>query len=83
MDDIREVLEALKADQFKQGSAWEKAHALAQRHEGIRLYDLLHALVHRIEGDELNARYWYRRAGEPVFIGDIEAESERLFEMVQ
>ncbi len=40
---------------------WDKAHAIAQRHEGDARADWLHAVLHKIEGDGDNARYWYRR----------------------
>ncbi|MBC7832115.1 MAG: hypothetical protein H7Y62_08860 [Hyphomicrobium sp.] len=40
---------------------WETAHAIAQRHEGDSAADWLHAVLHKIEGDTGNARYWYRR----------------------
>jgi hypothetical protein len=40
---------------------WEAAHAIAQRHEGDAAADWLHAVLHKIEGDDGNARYWYRR----------------------
>ncbi|TXI31388.1 MAG: hypothetical protein E6Q58_05225 [Niabella sp.] len=43
---------------------WEQAHQIAQNHEGEKNFDHLHAYLHRIEGDEWNAGYWYRRAGE-------------------
>jgi len=38
---------------------WDEAHKLAQRHEGKSLADWLHAVLHKIEGDATNARYWY------------------------
>ncbi len=41
---------------------WEAAHALAQDTpdpEGA----WVHAYLHRVEGDESNAGYWYGRAG--------------------
>ncbi|MEZ4900279.1 MAG: hypothetical protein R2822_00120 [Spirosomataceae bacterium] len=41
---------------------WDKAHDIAQSKEGTRDYDHLHAYLHRKEGDEWNAGYWYRRA---------------------
>ncbi len=41
---------------------WEGAHDIAQSREGTLLYDRLHAYLHRKEGDEWNANYWYRRA---------------------
>jgi hypothetical protein len=42
---------------------WQGAHAVAQDHEGHPLADWLHAVAHRMEGDLLNARYWYGRCG--------------------
>jgi hypothetical protein len=43
---------------------WEAAHAVAQRHGDDRDYCWLHACLHKIEGDDGNARYWYRRSGQ-------------------
>jgi len=80
MQDIENVLVALRADGLELGTAWRRAHELAQGHEGVPAYDRLHALLHRIEGDEPNAAYWYRRAGEPIFSGDVKAEIEYLIE---
>jgi len=53
----------LKKGGLKTGTAWERAHEICQSDEGNRPYDLVHALVHLIEGDSSNAAYWYRRAG--------------------
>ena len=83
MQDIADALTALKADGLALGSAWKRAHELAQDHEGVQLYDRLHALLHRIEGDEPNAAYWYRRAGEPVYTGSIADEVELIIERCQ
>ena len=41
---------------------WAAAHELAQKAAG-RDGDWVHAYLHRAEGDELNAGYWYARAG--------------------
>ena len=57
---------------------WEAAHAIAQSREGTPAYDALHAYLHRVEGDEWNAGYWYRRAKRPVFSGTLQAEWEAL-----
>lgn len=53
------LLKALFQD--AQGN-WEAAHDIAQSREGTLLYDRLHAYLHRKEGDDWNANYWYRRA---------------------
>jgi hypothetical protein len=44
---------------------WEAAHRIAQ---DIDSADgaWIHAYLHRKEGDEGNAAYWYRRAGKPL-----------------
>jgi hypothetical protein len=41
---------------------WERAHALVQDDES-KAACWLHGIVHTMEGDLSNARYWYRRAG--------------------
>jgi hypothetical protein len=42
---------------------WQRAHEIVQDHEEHPVANWIHALVHRIEGDLGNARYWYGRAG--------------------
>jgi hypothetical protein len=41
---------------------WERAHEIVQQEESP-LAAWLHGIVHTLEGDLENARYWYRRAG--------------------
>jgi hypothetical protein len=43
---------------------WESAHAIVQKHEGDATACWVHAALHKIEGDESNSRYWYRRSGQ-------------------
>lgn len=42
---------------------WNEAHDIVQQHESEFEFDRLHALLHRIEGDTFNARWWYKRLG--------------------
>ncbi|MDP5120667.1 MAG: hypothetical protein NWQ46_03665 [Spirosomaceae bacterium] len=56
--------ELLAALLFTAKNDWEAAHFIAQKKEGVLDYDRIHALLHRIEGDEFNAKYWYRRINE-------------------
>ena len=42
---------------------WQAAHLIAQDHEGERLANWIHAIVHRLEGDLGNTGYWYGRCG--------------------
>jgi len=42
---------------------WDGAHAIAQSDERDPLHRWLHAVLHKIEGDGFNSRYWYRGSG--------------------
>ena len=44
---------------------WQAAHAIVQEDEDSRLFCWAHGIVHIMEGDRSNARYWYRKAGRP------------------
>ena len=68
---MRETLR--KALQRFADGDWAGAHRLVQDEEGAEAA-WVHALLHRAEGDEPNAAYWYRRAGRPVASGSLEAE---------
>ena len=57
---------ALQALWWAGKNEWDRAHNCAQQHEGDPACDLVHAHLHRQEGDMANAAYWYRRAGKPV-----------------
>jgi len=58
---------------------WDKAHPIVM---GMRdkLAFRIHGLVHRIEGDLENARYWYHRAGVPFSASKPIAEELREIE---
>jgi hypothetical protein len=52
---------------------WTRAHESAQQDEGTG-GSLVHAYLHRKEGDQGNAAYWYSRAGKPVCRETLDAE---------
>ena len=43
---------------------WEGAHAIVQTDEDDRASCWIHAVLHKIEGDAPNSRYWYGLAGQ-------------------
>ena len=53
---------------------WDKAHKFIQQHEGKPDCDLVHAHLHRVEGDLSNAGYWYRHAGRPAATNSLDEE---------
>ena len=56
---------------------WNRAHESAQQDEG-RDGSWVHAYLHRKEGDQSNAAYWYNRAGKPVCREPLDAEWVRM-----
>jgi hypothetical protein len=72
--ELVEAFDRLATADFVMGPEWEAVHELCQAHEGEQAFDWGHALCHRIEGDEWNAGYWYRRAGKPVAAGSFADE---------
>jgi hypothetical protein len=56
---------------------WDAAHTTAQ---DVETADgaWVHAYLHRKEGDESNAAYWYRRAGKAVAHDPLTAEWDRI-----
>ena len=72
--ELQAALDSLKAGNYALGKDWEEAHEICQAHEGTPLFDWTHALVHRIEGDDRNAGYWYKRAGKERHPGSVEEE---------
>ena len=72
--DVSPLLRALWQD--AKGD-WDAAHTLAQDiddEDGA----WVHAYLHRKEGDEGNAGYWYRRAGRPPSRASLEAEWDEI-----
>ena len=61
---------------------WRRAHEIVQADEDSRHACWAHAIVHVMEGDLANARYWYRRAGR-AFSGDARAELRALSESLR
>lgn len=69
-------IQALEAEQ---AGDWNAAHELVQ--------DLVtaeaawvHAYLHRVEGDDWNAEYWYNRAVRPVCATSLSAEWNVLYQ---
>lgn len=53
-----------RAVELLQAGAWQEAHKIVQQ-EKSALAAWLHGIVHTLEGDLDNARYWYRKAKRP------------------
>jgi hypothetical protein len=62
-EDIVMKDDLLKAIELALAGKWEASHRLVQQHEGDATASWIHAVLHKIEGDLGNSRYWYHRAG--------------------
>lgn len=56
---------------------WDSAHAIAQDIPDSN-GSWVHAYLHRKEGDQANASYWYSRAGKPRPDISLEKEWEQI-----
>jgi hypothetical protein len=56
---------------------WDAAHSVAQDDPGVEA-SWVHAYLHRKEGDQGNAAYWYRRAGRSPYTGSVDEEWEAI-----
>ncbi len=67
----------LKALCLDKNNRWDEAHELIQWLPGTG-FALIHAYLHRKEGDLWNANYWYSRAGAKMPNISLEEEWESL-----
>ena len=68
---------ALQALWWMARGDWDRAHTVAQE-DASREGSWVHAHLHRVEGDEGNAGYWYARAGRPPAHHGLEAERDAI-----
>jgi len=74
--DFEVYRKALEADR---NGDWNEAHRIVQD-ISTNEASWIHAYLHRKEGDQWNAEYWYRRAGKSPFKGSLEDEWVELME---
>jgi hypothetical protein len=64
---------ALEALWWDAKGDWDKAHGCVDDESGADAARI-HAYLHRKEGDQDNAGYWYRTAGAVFYSGSLNAE---------
>ena len=70
----------IKALDLARDGNWDESHQLVQQYSD-ELSCLIHAYLHRAEGDMSNAKYWYRHAGVKMPDNTLGEELNRLYEM--
>jgi hypothetical protein len=71
----------LKALWWDAKGDWEKSHNIAQDINGS-IGDWIHGYLHRKEGDEWNASYWYHRANRHFKSNTLDEEQRELVEHI-
>ena len=56
---------------------WDEAHSIVQE-INTDFAQWIHAVLHKIEGDESNSRYWYNRSGLKVYESFNDSDEELL-----
>ena len=56
---------------------WHQSHEIAQK-QNTPAHCLVHAYLHRKEGDNWNANYWYQRAGRKMPSTTLKQEWEAI-----
>lgn len=62
--------ELIRAVELALADRWDAAHNLVQPYDGDTLAAWIHAVLHKIEGDLGNSRYWYRQADRLDHVAD-------------
>ena len=74
--------EHIEALDLTENGDWDGAHQLIQEiHDELGC--LIHAYLHREEGDLNNANYWYSQAGRDMPDNSLEQEFDRLYQLAQ
>jgi hypothetical protein len=74
------VCDHIKALDLARDGSWDESHKLVQQYSDT-LSCLIHAYLHRVEGDMGNAQYWYAHAAVDMPDNTLDEELNRLYEM--
>lgn len=67
----------LRAVELALHGDWDASHRIAQDY-GDTTANWIHAVLHKIEGDEWNSRYWYARTAGRAYEDFADAQAELL-----
>lgn len=71
------AIELIVAVQAALDSDWHTAHNIAQNYNDVTA-NWLHAVLHKIEGDVWNSRYWYARTAGKKYEDFADAKEELI-----
>ena len=76
--DIENTLEAIW---YAKKHNWHKAHQIAQNIT-TTIGSWIHAYLHRVEGDQFNAEYWYRKANMRPINDNLNKEADQIIKQI-
>jgi len=76
--DIENTLEAMW---YAKNHNWDKAHQIAQN-ISTSIGSWIHAYLHRVEGDQYNAEYWYRKANMRPINDSLNKEANQIIKQI-
>ena len=76
MNALEKAIELIELDK------WDESHNIVQGGDN-KYYYLIHGLLHRIEGNMSNAKYWYNQADEVFPDNTISTEIQRIKELIE
>tara|TARA_B110000259_G_scaffold74972_1_gene88188 strand:+ start:71 stop:319 length:249 start_codon:yes stop_codon:yes gene_type:complete len=71
----KDNLDCLDAIELALNDKWDDAHKIVQE-ISIPNAQWIHAVLHKIEGDESNSRYWYSRSSIEVYESYLDSTQE-------
>ena len=69
--------DCLNAIEFALNDQWDAAHKIVQELSTPNA-QWIHAVLHKIEGDENNSRYWYSRSSIEVYESYLDSTQELI-----
>lgn len=82
-NESKEIKSLKQAVEFALNDEWHNAHLIAQD-SSHQLANWIHAVLHKIEGDEWNSRYWYKRTDKQYEdYADSTAELKVILQLLQ
>ena len=71
----------IKSMWYAKKGDWDMAHKIAQDIKTV-LGSWIHAYLHRIEGDESNADYWYKKANVNQINANLDDEANQIIKHI-
>ena len=66
---------------YAKNNNWDKSHQIVQN-ISTTIGSWIHAYLHRVEGDQFNAEYWYRKANMKPINESSNKEADQIIKQI-